>query len=88
LEDFQQDLRRELASAGLNHHGVTPLLLTKPHAEQLAELALIRKSDLVVIGHGHQLMEWSAIRSGTIPRLLAEAPCPVLILPANPPEPR
>ena len=60
------------------------IFLEEPESESLVQAALTRRVDLLILGIRHKFMEWPALRIGGImPRLLAEAPCPVLAVPTQ-----
>jgi nucleotide-binding universal stress UspA family protein len=80
-EKFRDSLARDLTSEGAGIEPDHAVLLKRPYPQHLADLASARKADLLVIGHSHRLLTWSHFRSGTIPRLLAAADCPILTLP-------
>ncbi|WP_446743401.1 universal stress protein [Silvibacterium acidisoli] len=82
-ESFYEDLEHDLAAGDEADGSIQTVLLTKPYPEQLAELARLRSADLIVVGHSQQFMDWSMIRSGTLPHLLAHASCPVLVVPTH-----
>lgn len=58
-------------------HGVR----LEPGTQSLVDLAVARESDLVMMGVRHKLMDWPSLGRGALPRLLAEAPCPVMTIP-------
>jgi nucleotide-binding universal stress UspA family protein len=56
--------------------------LEEPESESLVQAAIARQADLLILGIRHKLIEWPTLRVGGImPRLLAEAPCPLLAVP-------
>jgi nucleotide-binding universal stress UspA family protein len=58
------------------------LFLEEPESESLVQAAVARGVDLLILGIRHKLIEWPTLRAGGImPRLLAEAPCPLLAVP-------
>jgi nucleotide-binding universal stress UspA family protein len=67
-------------------HGAKPhlhaMFLEEPESESLVQAAVARGVDLLILGIRHKLIEWPTLRAGGImPRLLAEAPCPLLAVP-------
>jgi nucleotide-binding universal stress UspA family protein len=82
-DKFRERLERVLPRDGAKLTPMRTALLSKPYGKNLAELARVWEADLLVIGHSDHLLKWSLFRSGTIPHLLAEANCPVLIVPAS-----
>jgi nucleotide-binding universal stress UspA family protein len=58
------------------------VFLEEPESESLVQAAVARRVDLLILGIRHKFMEWPALRAGGImPRLAAEAPCPLLAVP-------
>jgi hypothetical protein len=83
-EDFKQMvkviLRRE---SGEDAH-LHALVLEEPEAHHLVGTTSVRRVDLLIMENCHRLIEWPASRSGGIlPRVLAEAPCPTLVIPSQ-----
>jgi nucleotide-binding universal stress UspA family protein len=80
--EFKKAVRDLLPFEG----GIKPrfhaLFLEEPESESLVQTATARQVDLLVLGMRHKFIEWPALRAGGIlPRLLAEAPCPLLAVP-------
>jgi nucleotide-binding universal stress UspA family protein len=67
-------------NAGKPHfHAV---FLEEPESESLVQAIVARQADLLILGIRHKFIEWPTLRAGGImPRLLAEAPCPLLAVP-------
>jgi nucleotide-binding universal stress UspA family protein len=82
-DKFRERLERVLPRNGAKLTPMRTALLSKPYGQNLAELARVWEADLLVIGHSDHLLKWSLFRSGTVPHLLAEANCPVLIVPPS-----
>jgi nucleotide-binding universal stress UspA family protein len=82
-DKFRERLERVLPRNGAKLTPMRTALLSKPYGQNLAELASVWEADLLIIGHSDHLLQWSVFRSGTIPHLLAEATCPVLIVPPS-----
>jgi nucleotide-binding universal stress UspA family protein len=58
------------------------VFLEEPESESLVQAAVARRVDLLILGIHHKIIEWPAFRAGGImPRLVAEAPCPLLAVP-------
>ena len=58
------------------------VFLEEPEVESLIRVAVARQVDLLILPIRHKFIEWPALRAGGImPRLLAEAPCPLLAVP-------
>ena len=58
------------------------VFLEEPESESLVHTAVARGVDLLILGIRHKFLEWPTLRVGGImPRLLAEAPCPLLVVP-------
>jgi nucleotide-binding universal stress UspA family protein len=58
------------------------LFLEDSESNSVVQTALSRQVDLVILGIRHQFIDWSLLRTGgNIPRLLTEAPCPLLAVP-------
>jgi nucleotide-binding universal stress UspA family protein len=80
--DFKKAIKDLLPSnnAGKTHfHAV---FLEEPESESLVQAAIARQVDLLILGIRHKFIEWPTLRAGGImPRLLAEAPCPLLAVP-------
>ena len=58
------------------------LFLEDSESNSVVQTALSRQVDLVILGIRHQFVDWSLLRTGgNIPRLLTEAPCPLLAVP-------
>ena len=58
------------------------VFLEEPEVESLIQVAVARQVDLLILPIRHKFIEWPALRAGGImPRLLAEAPCPLLAVP-------
>jgi nucleotide-binding universal stress UspA family protein len=58
--------------------------LEEPEADNLVRMAIARQVDLLILGIRHKFIEWPTFRVGGImPRLLAEAPCPLLAVPIH-----
>jgi nucleotide-binding universal stress UspA family protein len=67
-------------------HGAKPhihaVFLEEPESESLVQTAVARGVDLLILGIRHKFLEWPTLRVGGImPRLLAEAPCQLLVVP-------
>ena len=80
--DFKKAVKDLLPpdDAGKPHfHAV---FLEEPESESLVQTAVARQVDLLILGIRHKFIEWPTLRAGGImPRLLAEAPCPLLAVP-------
>jgi nucleotide-binding universal stress UspA family protein len=60
------------------------VFLEDPEADNLVRMAITRQVDLLIFGIRHKFIEWPTFRVGGImPRLLAEAPCPLLAVPIH-----
>jgi nucleotide-binding universal stress UspA family protein len=81
-DKFRERLEGVLSHDGRQAEPIRSVLLEKPYAQSLAEVARRHEADLLVIGHSDHLLKWSVLRSGTIPHLLAEANIPVLTVPS------
>lgn len=58
------------------------VFLEEPESESLVQTAVARGVDLLIMGIRHKFLEWPTLRVGGImPRLLADAPCPLLVVP-------
>jgi hypothetical protein len=60
------------------------LCLEEPEAHNLVGTTSARHVDLLMMESRHRLIEWPASRSaGILPRVLAEAPCSILVIPSH-----
>ncbi|MGA9717450.1 MAG: universal stress protein [Acidobacteriaceae bacterium] len=60
------------------------VFLEEPESESLVQTAIARGVDLLILGIRHKFLEWPTLRVGGImPQLLAEAPCPLLVIPTR-----
>jgi nucleotide-binding universal stress UspA family protein len=80
-DEFRVEVEQKIRDVRGHGRSIPVVFLSRPHAEYLAEPATIRNADLIIMGHSHGLLKWSTLHSGTLPQLLAEAPCPVLTIP-------
>jgi nucleotide-binding universal stress UspA family protein len=82
-DKFRERLERVLPHRGARMSPLRSVLLNKPYPENLAELARAWEADLLVVGHSHRLLKWSLFKSGTIPKLVADASCPIMTVPLS-----
>ena len=57
------------------------MVLEQKGTGSLVDLAISRDVDLLMVGVRHKLIDWPSLGRGALPRLLAEAPCPVMTIP-------
>lgn len=82
-DKFSERLDKVLPQRAGKRNPLRSVLLNKPYPENLAELARAWGADLLVLGHSNRLLKWSLLKSGTIPQLLANASCPILMVPPS-----
>jgi hypothetical protein len=60
------------------------LCLEEPEVHNLVGTTNACHVDLLMMESRHRLIDWPVLRSGGIlPRVLAEAPCPILVIPSQ-----
>jgi nucleotide-binding universal stress UspA family protein len=80
--DFKRAVRDLLPSDNAGKPHFHAVFLEEPESESLVQAAIARQVDLLILGIRHKFIEWPTLRAGGImPRLLAEAPCPLLAVP-------
>jgi len=82
--EFKKAVKGLLPSEDGTKPHIHAVFLEEPESESLVQTAVARGVDLLILGFRHKFMEWPTLRAGGImPRLLSEAPCPVLVIPTH-----
>lgn len=82
---FKTAIKNLIQSEHSDHPHLHAIFLDEPEAESLIQAAIARRVDLLVIGISAESIEWPDLRTGSgLPKLLAEAPCPILAIPFDP----
>lgn len=79
---FQSTLQNQLPRANGRPPEIRSVFLHGPLVDSLVDLTHSRDADLLVLGNSQRFMRSPRLHAGTLPRVLAEALCPVLLLPA------
>lgn len=76
-----KDRSKELVSP-TEADNASPTVLPEPADESLLDLAIARNADLLIFDQRSRLLGVPRWSGGFLPRLLAQAPCPVLVMPS------
>jgi nucleotide-binding universal stress UspA family protein len=77
-----KDRSKELLSP-VEAENAYPSVLPEPAEESLVDLAIARNADLLIFDQRSRLLGLTRWSGGFLPRLLALAPCPVLVMPSQ-----
>ncbi len=79
--EFRESVWKLLPEYSANEFPLHIVSLPEPKAKALTEAVITRSADLVVIGGENR--EWLTLHEGTLPELLANAPCPIITFPTR-----
>ena len=79
--EFKKVVKDSLPSVNGDNPHLHGVFLKNLESDSLVQTAMARRIDLLIVGIRHKIIEWPA--SGFTPKLLAEAPCPLLAVPTQ-----